>query len=71
MSNDKADGWVAWNSEYGLDYSRFGPDGEALLSELWNLLCKDPSENGWRIRPVKLQFLDEPKSDLKFVGDKT
>lgn len=70
MTNDlKADGWVAWHPE-----EKFYPttdeggvfvaeDEEHLVLSNNSSFSKRMIKNGWRIRPVKRQFLDEPQPD--------
>lgn len=78
MSNDKADGWVAWHPKSGVtiaclsktacehklsgakheNFQRYEEFSIAHETGLNRAL-----DDGWRIRPVKLQFLDEPEAD--------
>ncbi len=72
---EKPDGWVAWHPAKGfLDY-REGPEKyETYCVNLSANFCADSAhvrtgsqfvrgvnKKGWRIRPVKLVFLDEGK----------
>lgn len=62
MSKEKEqiDGWVMWHPEAGFHKERVYDDGTAgvcILEE--NLPLSDNHvSDGWRVRPVKLVFLD-------------
>lgn len=70
----KPDGWVAWHSEGGLmidDTSNcHNPDGffVATRREVFELK-QYRVDDGWRIRPVKLVFLDEVETQNKVTGE--
>lgn len=71
-SND-CTGWVAWHPERGLYYLSFGVSRCACESNLayWKNSelefeeerLKEYEAQGWRIRPVRLQFLDEKEKN--------
>lgn len=72
MSNEKAEGWVAWHPRGGIMEARTRPHEKVYQSEdaAWYALqvfrmstCKTREQltaENWLVRPVKLQFLDEP-----------
>lgn len=75
MSAEKPDGWVACPKTNipVLYFMGAGYSYEQMKERVIRRLRIDPKANrdeeerfvseGWRIRPVKLQFLDEPKGD--------
>ena len=72
MSNDKADGWVAWHPMCGACLAtaantKLEARGQMMIA-IGSRFFDEPvlstvPPDGWRIRPVKLQFLDEPEAD--------
>jgi hypothetical protein len=64
-SEEKPDGWVAWHpkhgfkstTSYGVEIHEDKGDAEYTFN-----LSKHEIADGWRIRPVKLVFLDEEKT---------
>lgn len=71
MTDDKKpDGYVAWHPNWGLYYMSFGNSRVSCSNNLvayWQNIKLEHADNrleeykanGWRIRPVKLIFLDE------------
>jgi hypothetical protein len=49
------DGWVAWHPEEGVNMGSLSNSEKGAWEKLDNVWFG----NGWRIRPVKLLFLDE------------
>ncbi len=74
---EKVDGYVAWHSTQRADFRRtFSNDEKNSLNQLFDYhygewpdddskkdcaLVKGLLKEGWKIRPVKLLFLDEEK----------
>lgn len=54
----KPDGWVAWHPLIGHQLQAAANDYESAANDL----SLDHEREGWRIRPVKLVFLDEENS---------
>lgn len=67
-SEEKPDGWVAWHPMCGCVYETMAVKREETIGNMYVLQGKNWMEDpvlsvlpleSWRIRPVKLQFLDE------------
>ena len=64
QEKDEPDGYVAWHPECGVmrddTQNCFNPDGFFVADEPRQFSLKDyRKEDGYKIRPVKLVFLDE------------
>lgn len=60
----KPDGWVAWHPKCGIAVESFVKTEDQMFRS-WIEACTDVAlkEEGWRIRPVKIVFLDEVKDE--------
>lgn len=57
---DKADGFIAWHPRHGIDKTSFAAKESLVIAKMegeWPY--EHPLDLGWRIRPVRLVFLDE------------
>lgn len=57
---DKADGFIAWHPRHGIDKTHFAAKESLVIAKMkgeWPY--EHPLDLGWRIRPVRLVFLDE------------
>lgn len=59
MSEQKPDGWVAWHPGHGVEVDLLKDNQRSAEDEL----TEKHRSDGWRVRPVRLQFLDEPQGD--------
>lgn len=72
---EKIHGWVAWHPELDL-YPATEDGGIYVAEDIDGLRLSDNSPNsnrmrkqGWRIRPVKVVFLDEVENENKVTGE--
>jgi hypothetical protein len=67
MSSDKIDAWVVWHPEHGVIYNSLShlasKKAAQTFADFYNggVFEEAPRGPGWRIRPVRLEFLDEDK----------
>lgn len=66
---EKPDGWVAWHPRHGTDKTSFAAKESLVAISMGDKYRNSypgsgyipPLDLGWRIRPVKLVYLDEEK----------